>query len=163
MKKHSKRRPPGQLPMYTLMHELTASPTEPVAKHLLAEHLGKVRAALAALQMNPDPTTHDWGALSDAVNLASSLVELGLISDESGEVTKAKDAMGEAGARLLAGGTLRLTGPGIQVLHALLDDYEEVVHALAARQFIRGVRHAERRVLELLRGKRYAGDRVVAP
>ena len=161
MKKHAKRRA-AHVPQYTLMHELAGSPTSPVAEHLLVGHLGLLRAALLALQTDPAPTTTAWGTLSDAVNMLASLQELGYINDDSEEIVKAKDAMGEAGARHLAGGVLRLSGPGIATLHALLDDYSDVVHALSARQFIKAVRHAERRVLELMRGKSAAGDRVIA-
>ena len=160
MKKAKRSR--GHQPTYTLLHELQASPTQPVAEHLMAAHLAIVNAGLLALQRDAAPSVQDWGCLSDAVNMLSSLHELGYIADEGDEITKAKDAMGEAGERHLAGGTLRLTGPGIATLRALLDDYEPIARALSARQFIRCVRHAERRALEILRGKTKSGDKVVA-
>lgn len=162
MRKHTRRKPAGHLPHYTLVHEMMASPTEPVAEHLLAAHLGKVRGARLALQTDASPSPTDWGTLSDAVNMLASLQELGYINDDSGEIIKAKDAMGQAGARHLEGGVLRLTGPGITTLHLLLDDYSEVVRALSARQFIKAVRHTEKRVLEIIRGKAHRGDKVVA-
>lgn len=159
MKKHRK---PVQSFNFTAMHELMADPINPVSPQLLGGHLARVNAALKSLAEDADPSRDAWRDLSDAVNILESLQVLGYINDEGQEIIKAKDAMGQAGARALEGGKLRLTGPGIATLRNLLDDYAEIVQALSARQFIKACRTTERRVREILRGVKNQGDRVIA-
>lgn len=147
---------------FTAMDELLASATQPVPARRLGDHLTKVNAALRSLMTDAEPAREAWRDLSDAVNILESLRELGYILDTSDEITKAKDAMGQAGARALEGGTLRLTGPGLQTLRTLLLDYEEIVTALSERQFVKACRATERRVRAILRGVVGAGDKVIA-
>lgn len=139
-----------------------ASGTKPVPAQKLDGHLERVGQGLLDLQRAASPSLAAWRDLSDAINILESLKEMGLVADDGDEITRAKDAMGEAGARHQETGTLRLSGPGIQTLRALLDDYSEVVRGVTERDFIRACYRTEARIRQILRGNVRAGDRVIA-
>ena len=158
-----KKRRTSQLPFqFTVVDELMASPTDPTPARRIDPHLARVRSGLDALMRAEVPSLDAWRDLSDAVNILSAMAELGIVQDESDECTKAKNAMGEAGARHLEMGTLRLSGSGARTLLDLLADYEELVRMMPERDLIRSIRRAERRVREILQGKVAAGDKVFA-
>ena len=139
-----------------------ASAIKPLPEWQMNFHLTKVNAGLQDLQLADGVQIEGWEAVSDAINILASLGELGLISDASGEIDRAKNAMGEAGERYLANGALRLSGPGVQTVRQLLEDYEEVVRGLTERQFLQACRNAAKRIREIRRGHVSPGDKVVA-
>lgn len=161
MKKRCNRKPVG-MPNFTAMDELMASPVAPVPESRLATHLLRLHTGLDALIGGEQVDFAAWRDMSDAVNILESLAEMGLVQDPEGQITAAKNAMGEAGARRLDGGPLQLSEEGAQVLRGLLTDYDAVVLALTERQFIQACRRTERRVRAILRGQVSSGDKVVA-
>ena len=95
---------------------------------------------------------------SDAVNLLETLVLQGEIEDSQGLLPDAIAALAEAGERSLNGQPLRLSGPGIQAVRGVLEDYAEVIAVLPARTMIRCHRLTERRIRGILESRKQSHD-----
>ena len=96
-----------------------------------------------------EPTKDDWQVCSDAVNIMESLITMGLVSDTSGLLDDAVEALAMAGKRSLEGGRIRLDGKGIFAVRSILEDYAEVIKQLPARSMISAHRKTERRIREI--------------
>jgi uncharacterized protein YyaL (SSP411 family) len=159
MKKAGKRRPAQREKRYTLLDEMAASPTEPLPLAWKTYQLTRMYEGLAAMEKAPSPTTDDWRVVSDAVNLMETLIEaMKVCEDSSGLLMDAITAMAMAGKRNTAGGAIRLDGAGIQAVRAILEDYAALLDVLPARTMIRCHRLTEKRLHELLDGKRKPHD-----
>jgi hypothetical protein len=159
MKKAGKRRPAQREKRYTLLDEMAASPTEPLPLSWKTYQLTRMYEGLAAMEKAPSPTTDDWRVVSDAVNLMETLIEtMQVCEDSSGLLMDAITAMAHAGRRNTAGGAIRLDGAGIQAVRAVLEDYAALLDVLPARAMIRCHRLTEKRLHELLDGKRKPHD-----
>ena len=153
---------------YTLLDELTASPTEPLPQAWRTHHLTRMWEGLAALETAPQPTTDDWRVCSDAVNMLETLVmrgpwmacggELVEVQDTTGLLNDAVTALAMAGKRCREGKTLRLDGAGIQAARAVLESYADAIEALSARAMVRCHRLTEQRIAEIRAGKRQPHD-----
>lgn len=80
------------------------------------------------------------------------------IKDASGLLQDAVTAMALAGKRHRAGGNIRLDGAGIQAVRGVLADYGDLLDVLPARTMIKAHRETERRIHEILSGKRKPHD-----
>lgn len=80
------------------------------------------------------------------------------ITDASGLLQDAVMAMALAGKRHKAGGNIRLDGAGIQAVRGVLADYGDLLEALPARTMIKAHRETERRIHEILAGKKKPHD-----
>jgi len=159
MKKAGKRRPAQREKRYTIIDEMMASPTEPLPVAWKTYQLTRMYEGLAAMEKAPSPTTDDWRVVSDAVNLMETLIEtMQVCEDSSGLLMDAITAMAHAGRRNTAGGAIRLDGAGIQAVRAVLEDYAALLDVLPARAMIRCHRLTEKRLHELLAGKRKPHD-----
>jgi len=69
---------------YTLMHEISASPTEPLPQEWRTSQLTKMWQGLHELETAQEPTTDAWRLCSDAVNLMETLVTEGVLEDAGG-------------------------------------------------------------------------------
>ena len=137
-----------------MLDEMMASPTEPLAQEKRQYQLLRMYEGLRALEIAPEPSTEDWRVVSDAVNLMETLIlEMKICEDASGLLMDAITAMAKAGQRNLAGGAIRLDGPGIQAVRAVLRDYAELIEVLPARTMVRCHRLTEKRILNILQGK----------
>lgn len=140
--------------IYSMFDELMASPTEPLATEKRQYQLLRMYEGLRALEIAPEPSTEDWRVVSDAVNLMETLIlEMKICEDTSGLLMDAITAMAKAGQRNLAGGAIRLDGPGIQAVRAVLRDYAELIEVLPARTMVRCHRLTEKRILDILHGR----------
>lgn len=158
-RKQSKRRAVARQKYYTIMDEMLASPTEllPVAYRM--HQLTRMYEGLAAMETAPVPTTDDWRVVSDAVNLMETLVnEMKVCEDSSGLLIDAITALALAGKRNLAGGAIRLDGAGIQAVRAILSDYASLLDVLPARTMIRCHRLTEKRIQDIMAGRKKAHD-----
>jgi mRNA-degrading endonuclease YafQ of YafQ-DinJ toxin-antitoxin module len=159
VKKAGKKRPAQRPKHYTIMDELMASPTEPLPAEYRRHQLTRMYEGLAAMEKAPSPTTDDWRVVSDAVNLMETLIEtMKVCEDTKGLLMDAITAMAMAGRRNLAGGAIRLDGAGIQAVRAILEDYAALLDVLPARTMIRCHRLTEKRLHDLLDGKRKPHD-----
>lgn len=80
------------------------------------------------------------------------------IKDASGLLQDAVTALAMAGKRHKAGGNIRLDGAGIQAVRGVLADYSDLLEALPARTMIKAHRETERRIHEILAGKKKPHD-----
>lgn len=132
---------------YTMMHELMASPTEPLIEAKRLYHLTRVRMGLENIVAAPMPTNDDWRVCSTAVNMMETLIEMGVLQDPEHLHHDAAVAMAVAGQRHAEKGVpIRLDGFGISAMRALLRDYAEVIEVLPARTMIRAFRLTELKV-----------------
>jgi len=154
MKRQRKR-----LRHYTILDELMASPTEPLPLEYRTHQLTRMYEGLAAMEKGASPTTDDWRVVSDAVNLMETLIEaMKVCEDTSGLLMDAITAMAMASKRNMAGAAIRLDGAGIQAVRAILEDYAALLDVLSARTMIRCHRLTEKRLHDLLDGKRKPHD-----
>jgi len=153
---------------YTLFDVMLASPIEPLQEHLRRHQLTRMHGGLEAMEKAPTPTTEDWRVVSDAVNLMETLVKNGPwldcdgdsveIIDAAGLLADAITALAMAGKRHKAGGNIRMDGAGIQAVRGVLADYGDLLEVLPARTMIKAHRETERRIHEILAGKRKPHD-----
>jgi hypothetical protein len=153
---------------YSLIDVMLASPTEPLPESHRVHQLTRMHQGLEAMEKAPQPTTDDWRVVSDAVNIMETLVTSGPwpdcsgepveITDSSGLLQDAVTAMALAGKRHKAGGNIRLDGAGIQAVRGVLADYSDMLEALPARTMIKAHRETERRLHEILSGKKRPHD-----
>lgn len=113
---------------------------------------------LHAIETAPEPTTDDWRVCSDAVNLMETLVAMKVVEDSSGLLADAVTALAMAGRRHKAGGSIRLDAPGIKAVRAVLEDYAAVIEQVPARTMLMAHRATEKRIHEILRGRRRPHD-----
>lgn len=147
---------------YTIMDELMASPTQPMLASRQSDHLLPMYDGLRALERDGQPTNDHWGALANSINMMETLVAQGVCVDQSGLLADAVQAMAEAGTRHLRdGAVLRLSGPGMQAVRAVLEDYAGLVPQLPERTMIRCHRQTEMRIARILRGQVQPHDVVV--
>ena len=146
---------------FTLLDEITASATRPMPAHRLDGHMLHVFCGIDALINGETPTKHDWAAVTDAVNIMDGLVATGSVQDPGKLTSEATKALALAGMRMQEGEALRLDADGIAAMDAFLADYKTIVASAPERDLIRGHRYAERRVREILQGRKRAGDVVV--
>ena len=71
------------------------------------------------------------------------------IADTSGLLQDAIAAMTKAGQRMFDGHPLRLDGPGLQAVRAVLEDYQTALECLPARTMVRCHRATEKRIREI--------------
>ena len=166
-----KRKRRQQPATYSLLDEMTASPRQPLAEATRLHQLTRMWDSLRRIETAPQPTTEDWRICSDAVNLMETLVttnngwwhdceeELVQIADSSGLLMDAITAMAEAGKRhLQKGHAIRLDAKGMLAVRAVLEDYGSMLEQLPARTMIRCHRITERRIREILAGKKQPHD-----
>jgi hypothetical protein len=153
---------------YTLMDVIMASPLQPLPHELRGHQLNRMRNGLEAMEKSANPTTDDWRVVSDAVNIMETLVNNGPwldcdgdpvdVTDANGLLQDAVTAMAMAGKRHKNGGNIRLDGAGIQAVRAVLEDYSDMLEVLPARTMIKAHRETERRIHEILAGKKKPHD-----
>lgn len=154
-----KKRHPNLVKQYTMLDEMMASPTEPLSAEKRQHQLLRMYQGLASLETSPEPSTEDWRLCSDAVNLMETLVlEMKVCEDTTGLLMDAITALAKAGKRHMAGGPIRLDGAGIQAVRAVLSDYADVLEVLPARTMVRCHRLTEKRIHDILEGRKRPHD-----
>jgi mRNA-degrading endonuclease YafQ of YafQ-DinJ toxin-antitoxin module len=155
MKKSGKRKSPQRPKTYTVFDELLASPTEPMQVEYRTHQLTRMYEGLHSLEKADEPSTEDWRVVSDAVNMLETLVvEMKVCEDDSGLLMDAVRALAVAGQRhKREGKPIRLDGPGIQAVRAVLASYAELLEMLPARTMYRCHRLTEKRIHAILDGR----------
>lgn len=154
-----KRRKHRSAPVtYTLIDEMTASPTQPMAESVRAHQLTRMWSGLANMENGATPTTDDWRVCSDAVNLMETLVMMGVVEDTSGLLMDAITGLALAGKRYTKGNAIRLDALGMQAVRAVLEDYASMLEQLPARTMVQCHRLTERRIREILIGRKQPHD-----
>lgn len=167
-------------PHYTYSHldELMASTTEPLPLHKRTHQLTRMHQGLEAIEADQQPSEDDWRVCSDAVNLMETLLTQGnvlsngqpiagcwmgcdkepLQLQDSGLLDDAVRAMAMAGRRQFSHGVIRLDGPGMVAVRGIIEDYAALLDVLPARAMVTAHRMSERRLHEILRGKKKPHD-----
>ena len=158
MRKKSTRKPASRPATYSAFHVLFASATQPMPAVKRVHQLTRMWQGLAAIEQGNEPEPDDWRVLSDAVNLMETLVKNGHAIDTHGLLIQAIIALAMAGKRQIAGGHIRLDGPGIQAVRAVLEDYATALETLSERVMMQCHRDTEQRMSEICRGRGLAHD-----
>ena len=143
---------------YSWVDVMMASPDRPLPDSKRLHQLTVMWQGLRSIEQDPEPTTNDWRVCSDAVNLMETLVVTGHVQDSAGLIADAVAAMAEAGKRHLNGHPIRLTSRGIMAVRAVLEDYATALSTLSARTMIQCHMTTERRIHEMLDGRRKPHD-----
>lgn len=139
---------------YTALDVLLADPVNPYPIDFQRHQLTRMWGGLRSIESSPNPTNDDWRVCSDAVNLMETLVTMGEVQDSSGLLADAIKGLAIAGARHMeTGAPIRLDGPGMLAVRAVLEDYAAVLAVLPHRTMVRCHRETERRIREIMRGK----------
>ena len=154
----AKKRQREQPLTYTLMHVMLADPVRPMPEPRRRHQLTRMWQGLAALEQGQEPTRDDWRVLTDVMNLLETLVVQGIATDDRGLVMDGVNALALAARRHVAGGALRLDGPGIAAARAALLDYTDLLALLSERVIVQCHRNTEIRIRKIRSGKRQAHD-----
>ena len=153
------KRKPRHKPTYSLVHEMMASPTEPMSVERRTFQLTRMFEGLASIETSPSPTTDDWRVCSDVVNIMETLVvEMKVCEDQDGLLMDAVTALAMAGRRSLDGKGIRLDAPGIKAVRSILTDYASLLEVLPERTVTRAHRLTEKRIRAILDGRKAPHD-----
>ena len=141
-----------------MLDELMASPTEPLSAEKRQHQLMRMFTALDNLVRAENPTKEDWRLCSDAVNMVESLIDMGICEYNSGLLMDAITALAKAGKRNLEGKPIRLDGQGLTAVRGILNDYADLLAVIPARVMIHCHRRTEKRMFDILRGKKQPHD-----
>ena len=163
MTRKANRRRKHAAPVYVYTYSpieiLLASPTEPMPLTFRTHHLSKMHEGLRAMQRDAQPTTDHWRVCADAINLMETMVlEMQVAADPGGLLNDAIAAMALAGNRHRSHGAIRLDGPGIQAISAVLDDYAALLDVLPERTMKAAHRRTEQRIQAILQNRRQPHD-----
>ena len=135
---------------YSHIDVLMASPTEPISKDKRVHQLTCMFEGLSGLERDEKPSPDHWAWVSDAVMLMDVLRGMGVVEDPDGMIQDGFNALGRAADRALSGGNLRLDGPAIMAVRAVLEDYASLLEQIPARTMISAHRKAEKKTFEIM-------------
>jgi len=138
---------------YSMLDVMMSSPDRPMKDSARVHQLTRMWGGLAALETADNPTQADWIAVSDAVNMMETLVEMGFAKDEDNMIEEAVLTLKATAERYKAGGQLRLTGAGIQLLRGVLEDYAYLTENVDERTMVHAHRKTEMRIQDILFGR----------
>ena len=144
---------------YGPWHVKLASPDKPMQPSRYRHQLTRMHLAMASISSAESPTDEDWRLIADAINLVETLVLQGIAQDESGLLHDAITAMAEAFYRAdQDSARMRLTGPGLAAIRAVLADWGTCLEQLPERTVIEAHIATDRRIAAKLR-KHSQGNR----
>ena len=138
---------------YSMLDVMMSSPERPMKNSARIHQLTRMWGGLAALETAENPTQADWIAVSDAVNMMETLVEMGFAQDEDNLIEEAVFILKATAERYKNGTQLRLTGAGIQLIRGLLEDYAYLTENLDERTIVHAHRKTEMRIQDILHGR----------
>lgn len=138
---------------YSMLNVMMANPERPMKDSARDHQLTRMWSGLAALETAVTPTQQDWIAVSDAVNMMETLVEMGFAEDKDNLIEEAVFILKATAERYKNGQQLRLTGAGIQLLRGILEDYAELTKQLDERTMVHAHRKTEMRIQDILHGR----------
>jgi hypothetical protein len=138
---------------YSMLDVMMSSPERPMKESARDHQLTRMWSGLAALETAVTPTQQDWIAVSDAVNMMETLVEMGFAEDKDNLIEEAVLILKATAERYKNGNQLRLTGAGIQLLRGILEDYAELTKQIDERTMVHCHRKTEMRIQDILHGR----------
>lgn len=160
---------------YSQFDVLLASPTEPMPAEKTRHQLTRMWSGLASIEAGEYATKDDWRLCSDAVNLMETLTgaspitvahldgknrvqDVYEIKDSDGLLNDAIAALAMAGKRHVAGDRIWLDAHGIKAVRSVLENYAAMLEQLPERVIIQCHRQTEKRIQEIMAGKRKPHD-----
>lgn len=143
---------------YGLLEVISSSPTSPIPEEKRRHQLTKMWQGLRAMEVEEIPQPNDWRVVSDAINLMETLVKMGHATDDSGLLNDAIGVMAAAGQRHMKGLPIRLSGEGIQIVRAVLEDYAGALEVLSHRTMVMCHAATEKRLQDILAGRKQPHD-----
>ena len=141
-----------------MMDVMMASPDRPMNPERRRHQVTRMWDGLASIETAPAPTTEDWRVCSDSVNLMETMVTMQIVEDENGLIDDAVTALAMAGRRHMKNGVIRLDARGMQAVRAVLEDYASVTEQISERTLIQVHRNTEKRIREILTGRKKPHD-----
>jgi uncharacterized protein YyaL (SSP411 family) len=138
---------------YSMLDVMMSSPDRPMKDSSRVHQLTRMWGGLAALETAENPTQADWIAVTDAVNMMETLVEMGFAKDEDNLIEEAVFILKATAERYKGGTQLRLTGTGIQLIRGLLEDYAYLAENLDERTMVHAHRKTEMSIQDILHGR----------
>ena len=129
---------------YSFMHELLASPTEPMPVSTQNAYFEMIIKALE--EVDSELSVQHWNALSEMVNIMQTLVLQGLCEDASGLVEDAVEALANAGRCHLDGAAMQLNPSEQSSVRAIAADFIEVTQVIPHREMVRCHRATQIRI-----------------
>ena len=115
---------------YGPWHVMLASPDKPMQPERYRHQLTRMHLAMASITSGESPTDEDWRLIADAINLVETLLLQGVDQDSA---------------------RMRLTGPGLAAIRAVLADWGTCLEQLPERTVIEAHIATDRRIAEKLR------------
>lgn len=143
---------------YSMLDVMMANPDRPMKDSARVHQLTRIWGGLAALETAENPTQADWIAVSDAVNMMETLVEMGFAKDEDDLIEEAVLILKATAERYKSGSQLRLTGAGIQLIRGILEDYAYLAENLDERTMVHAHRKTEMRIQDIILGRAKPND-----
>ena len=143
---------------YSMLDVMMANPDRPMKDSSRVHQLTRMWGGLAALETAENPTQADWIAVSDAVNMMETLVEMGFAKDEDDLIEEAVLILKATAERYKNGSQLRLTGAGIQLIRGILEDYAYLAENLDERTMVHAHRKTEMRIQDIILGRAKPND-----
>ena len=151
-------------PTYTLLHEISASPTEPLPPSWQAIQLCSMWDGFKELTEGANPKSEDLQVCIDTVNLMETFITVKTWRDAGGSTVEILDgdgllqdavtALKKAAARKRAGHGFRLDGPGIHAVRSIMLDYQALLETLPARTMVRCLRLTEKELKNQIRTRK---------
>jgi len=143
---------------YSMLDVMMSSPDRPMKDSSRVHQLTRMWGGLAAMETAENPTQADWIAVSDAVNMMETLVEMGFAKDEDNLIAEAVLVLKATAEKYKNGTQLRLTGAGIQLLRGILEDYAYLAENLDERTMVHAHRKTEMRIQDIILGRAKPND-----
>lgn len=143
----SKSKPMRAFYAYSLLDEMTASPTQTIPADKLNAYLAVVNKALHALETAENPTVYDWKVAYDIVQMVHTLVhDLKVCEDDGALIADAATGLDQAYDRYMQGKKLRLDGKGLHSVRSVVEDYVSIATQVPHRTMVRCHRLTEQRI-----------------
>lgn len=150
---------------YSLLDQVTASPTEPLPKASRDRHMTILLTSLEAIAKSPAPKMQDFANLTDPVNILDTFAGMEFRDRQTGEggytldidagiIRAASTALVEAFMRHKTTGQLRLSGPGLAAVREAFSAYAQLVEQLPARVLIKAWRDMAKEMQQAAKGAR---------
>jgi hypothetical protein len=147
---------------YSHFHEMFADPVKPLSQDKQVSYLIKIYEGLDALDNMTHPEDHHWQNVADAVNMLTTLVtDMAVMEDPDGVIRDATKTLHGAWKREQSLGYNTLDELEVEALRTAVAEYAEVMETLPERAMVRCHRLTEKRMQEILNGKRREGDLVI--
>lgn len=163
MKRPTKRKKqqPRLVGGYSAIHELMASPTEPMPAGTFDQRIADTMASLERIGAGTARLL-DWAACCSAANTVETLLARRELDDPDGLLRDAFAALKDAAGRLqTATDPVQLDGNALEDVRDMLDGWADLLRTKPARTIVRAERETDRRARDLAAGRIGIGDLLV--